>query len=183
MKRVRQMDNTDATARQRAGRDGGQTLLEFALLLPMLMLVAVGIVDMGRAIYYTICVNNGATAGAEFASRDEISASNTTGIKNTAICDANGGSPPPTGTCHNGILTVANVIVNHGCACDTGIGTSCNPMPGNGTCGGMSCNASGQLIVECVQVKTTATYSPLFYWPGIPNSLTANGNAIMRVRK
>src|SRR5579862_7065820 len=156
----------------------GQSLLEFALMLPFLILLAVGVVEIGRSIYYTVAVNNGATAGAEYGSQTEITAADTMGITNTAVCDANGGSPP---SCQSGVLTSANVTVTNGCVCDNNdAGTSCNPMPASGSCVSISC--SGQ-IAECVQVQTTATYSPLFNYPGLPRSYSASGKAVMRVRK
>ena len=49
--------------RKNNGSERGQTLLEFALVLPFLMVLGVGVVDVGRAIYYTIAVNNAAAAG------------------------------------------------------------------------------------------------------------------------
>jgi Flp pilus assembly protein TadG len=166
-----------AAATPRRTGDRGQSLLEFALMLPFMILLAVGIVEIGRAIYYTVAVNNGATAGAEFGSQDEITASNTTKMQLSAVCDANGGSPP---SCRSGILTTSNVTVTTGCACDTGTGTSCNPMPPANSCATIVCSNQ---IAECVQVLTTATYDPLFHYPGLPTSYTANGKAVMRVRK
>ena len=167
-----------SAARRRTG-ERGQTLLEFALLAPFMVLLAVGVVELGRAIYYTIEVNNAASAGAEFAAQDAITASddNVINVKDVAVCDANGGSPP---ACRSGVLTAGNVTVVHGCVCDNGAGTSCNPMPLAGSCAGISC---ANQTAECVQVLTTATFPPLFNYPGLPTSYTANGKAIMRVRK
>ena len=38
-------------------------------------------------------------------------------------------------------------------------------------------------VVECVQVTTTASFNPIFSYPGLPTSYTANGRAVMRVRR
>jgi hypothetical protein len=154
----------------------GQTLLEFALLLPFMILLAVGVVELGRAVYYTVAVNNAATAGAEYGSQSEAAFGDNLGITNTARCDANGGSPP---SCQSGILTASNVTVTQGCRCDdSNLGISCNPMPAAGSCAGISCTQT----VKCLQVQTTATYTPLFNYPGLPSSYTANGKAVMRAR-
>ncbi len=180
MRDAEQKDGMPGAAAQRGTGERGQSLLEFALLLPLLMLLAVGIVDIGRAVYYTVVVNNAAKAGAEFGSQTSILASTTSQIIATAVCDANGGSPRF--GCRTGILTASNVTVTTGCACDTGTGTSCNPMPPAGSCPGITQDCTGQ-IAECVQVQTTANFNTLFNWPGLPSSFTANGNTVMRVRK
>lgn len=54
-------------ARARRGRRpdrSGAALLEFALVLPLLMLIVLGCVDFGRFVYTYISVHNGARAGA-----------------------------------------------------------------------------------------------------------------------
>lgn len=165
---------------RRRNAEQGQSLLEFALMLPFLILLAVGVVELGRAVYYTVAINNAATAGVEYGAQTEITASDLTGMTKSAVCDANGGSP--TTGCRSGILTTSNVTVWNGCTCDNNdAGISCNPMPAPGSCpANFAC--SGQ-IVECVEVQTTATYPSLFHYPLLPSSYTANGKAVMRVRK
>lgn len=44
----------------------GQTLVEFALLLPSLIFIAIIIVDLGRAIYYYSAIHNAAREGARY---------------------------------------------------------------------------------------------------------------------
>jgi hypothetical protein len=44
----------------------GQSLVEFALVLPVLMFLLVLIFDFGRAIYYSSAVDNAAREGARF---------------------------------------------------------------------------------------------------------------------
>jgi Flp pilus assembly protein TadG len=45
----------------------GQSLLEFALILPVLVLVLVGVFDLGRALFALITINNAAREGARYA--------------------------------------------------------------------------------------------------------------------
>ena len=156
-----------AAPRQRKTFETGQSLLEFALMLPFLTLLGVGVVDIGRAIFYTITVNNGATAGAEYGSQSRISAVDTAGMQSAATQDAN--------------FSVMTATATWGCTCDTGAGTSCTyPVPLPNSCTTISCS-TGQ-IVQCIQVTTHATFSPLFHYPGLPTSYQANGRAVMRVR-
>ena len=67
-------------AQRRKSRDGGQSLMEFAFLLPVLCLIAIGIVEIGRAAAFTIAVNNAATAGVEYGSQNEADAQDFNGM-------------------------------------------------------------------------------------------------------
>lgn len=56
----------------RLGRaDRGQTMVEFALLLPIFVLVLVGIFDLGRAVYAFNTINNAAREGGRLAIVDQ----------------------------------------------------------------------------------------------------------------
>jgi Flp pilus assembly protein TadG len=44
----------------------GQSMIEFGLILPLLVLVVAGIVDLGRAFYASITITNAAREGARF---------------------------------------------------------------------------------------------------------------------
>jgi Flp pilus assembly protein TadG len=52
-------------------RRAGQGLVEFALLLPVLLLIVMGLVDFGRAIYAFNSVSNAAREGARTAIVDQ----------------------------------------------------------------------------------------------------------------
>lgn len=157
---------SNAGVRRRAA-DSGQSMLELALMFPFLLLLLLGTAELGRAIYYTIAVNNAATAGAEYGAQNVTSASDNTGMQHSAGMDASFSSMSTTST--------------HGCTCDTGNGTSCtNPVPAPSSCD--PSNSCSGTVVECVQVTTTATFHPLFDYPGLPSSFTTNGQAVMRVR-
>src|SRR5262249_9688257 len=126
----------------------GQTLLEFALMLPFLMLLGVGVLEIGRAIAFTIAVNNAAPAGVECGAQDPADGLDIPGMENAATTDANFSSTTATAT--------------YGCTCDKGQGTSCiYPVPEQDTCSDISCD--GGQIVQCVQVTTHASFLPLFH--------------------
>lgn len=44
----------------------GAALVEFALILPLLLMIVLGCIDFGRFAYYYVAVTNAATAGAHF---------------------------------------------------------------------------------------------------------------------
>ena len=51
----------------------GQALLEFALVLPIFLLIVFGIIDIGRYVYLTNAFNEGAREGARFGSVEQWS--------------------------------------------------------------------------------------------------------------
>ena len=50
-----------------AGKTRGQTLIEFALVLPLLLLVVMGLFDIGRAVFYYAVLNSAVREGTRFA--------------------------------------------------------------------------------------------------------------------
>jgi hypothetical protein len=183
------------TGRRPKAAESGQTLLEFALMLPFMMLLLLGIAEIGRAAFITITVTNAATAGAEYGSQNPADASDDTDMQKRALCDANGEAGGVYNCNPGGILSPPSTIWScHACACDGGTGISCNtiawPAPGTdcsttNNCAAVygACTGTTSHFVECVQVTTHAQFSPLFHYPGLPTTYQANGKATMRVRQ
>lgn len=65
-------------------RDRGSVAVEFALLLPLLLLIVFGTIDFGRAINAQITLTQAAREGARLASFGDSSSVVTTGTKNAA---------------------------------------------------------------------------------------------------
>lgn len=59
--------------RHRRDRDRGQSLVEFALVLPVFFLVLFGIVDVGRYVYVTNAFSQAAREGARYGSVEQWS--------------------------------------------------------------------------------------------------------------
>ena len=57
------------------GSDKGQTLVEFVLLLPIIILLVFGLFDFGRIVYYKSVLTNAAREGARYGSTDPSSTS------------------------------------------------------------------------------------------------------------
>lgn len=167
-----------AGTRRRIAGEAGQALLELAFLAPMLCLLSIGIVDLGRAVSATIAVNNAATAGVEYGAQNSTTANDITGMENAAKNDTLHNYLPP-GTPPAGSMTA---VATNGCACDNGTGTSCSPMPATGSCATILANCATGQVVQCVQVTTSLHYGPTISYPGLPGAYTANGSATMRVR-
>ena len=135
----------------------GSSLLELALLTPVLLLLLLGAVDFGRAYYLTVELAGAADAAALYGSQNPT---DTAGMQTTAQDDA---------------PDVPNLSVGtptYGCECSDGTGYSatCSSTP--------SCPSNNE--VYRVNVTVTATYRTLFPWPGIPSSMSFSSSASMR---
>jgi Flp pilus assembly protein TadG len=60
--------------RRPSGRSRGQALVEFALILPIFVLLLVGILDFGRAVFAFNTLNNAAREGGRVAIVDQTAA-------------------------------------------------------------------------------------------------------------
>ena len=154
----------------RVENEGAQSLVEFALVLPFMLLLCLGIAEIGRAAFISMTVNDAAFAAVEYGAQNSNTAADLSGMSATALSDGN--------------LSGMTASANHYCECDPvsgdGAGTSCNPA-GATACSSVSCG-SGQ-VVECVSVTTHSSFNALFSYPALPSSFQANGRAVMRVRK
>ena len=54
---------------QRQGKENGQSLLEMALILPVLIIILAGVLDLGRLYYAYVSVTDAAAEGAAYADR------------------------------------------------------------------------------------------------------------------
>jgi Flp pilus assembly protein TadG len=135
----------------------GASLVEFAIVLPLFVLLMLGAIDIGRAIYEATEIAGAAQAAAVYGSQNPT---DTTGMTNAAKSDA----PAVTN------LSVTNAA--YGCECSDGTfyNASCAAMP--------SCSTTTQ--VYRVNVTVTGTYTPLFPWPGVPSSIALSSSASMR---
>ena len=146
----------------------GQAILEFALLLPMVLLLTMGVIEMGRYMYIYILVGNAARAGAAYGAQSLGQSADTPDIQTAAQNDfQNNGQAA-------GSLTVTSSI---SCGCDNG-GTVTAAAACTGTWAG-TC-AAGHWVVT-VSVTASGTFNSLFNYPGVPKSINVSNTATMRV--
>ena len=147
----------------------GVALIEFALALPLLVIVLIGITEMGRLAYYNILVGNAAHAGAMYASQNTHTAEDVTEI--TAAVQSDGQnipqlsvSPAPTYFCQ---------CYNSASGSNTTLLCSLN---------GSTCSTGAHRIIY-VQVSATGRVNTLFNYKalGIPDPWTITRTAIVRV--
>lgn len=142
--------------------EAGQALVELALVVPLLTLVFVGAAEVGRIAYAAIEVNNAARAGVAYAAQSHTTASDIANITLAAQKEA-----PD--------VSVMTVTESNACTCSDGTSITCSTA-------GANCLSPAR-IIEAVQVNTSATINTAFHFPGIPNSITLRGQAIMRTEQ
>lgn len=150
-----------------ARRQSGQSLLELAFLVPVLLLLALGVIEVGRYAYIGILVGNAARAGAAYGTQSLPQSVDTVGITTAADNDfQNNGQSVST-------LTITSAV---SCGCDGNgsLAAAACTGAGAGTC------ASGHWVV-ILSVTASGTFASLFNYPGIPSSVTLSRTSSMRV--
>ena len=162
----------------RRRKQGGQALVELAFVLPVLLILLLGVIEVGRYAYISILISNAAHAGAFYGAQGNGFSNDSAGITRAAQYDFAGTTSGSSST--NG-LAVSNLNVSSAvsCGCDSagtittfGCTTATNPFAG-------SCTSGGWVVV--VSVTCSGTFNALFHYPGIPSSLNITRTAYMRV--
>jgi Flp pilus assembly protein TadG len=144
-------------------------------MLPFLLLLLLGVIEIGRYSYAGILVGNAARAGAAYGAEQlGNSCLGCTGIQQAAQNDyLNNGQDAST-------LTVTFTVK---CGCDSGgvvIGgesaSNCYPVGSTPP----SCPA-GAHWVDDLWVTASGTFTALFGYPGIPSPITISRTATMRI--
>ncbi len=138
----------------------GAVAVELALLSPVIMLMIVGAIDYGGALFERMRLESAARAGAQYALQNPGALDNTAAIEQ-AVRDASSLVDP---------LSVS-VVPSVFCECPDGTAVACG-----GTCGG------GALLRTFVAVTVTENFSPMFSYPGIASPITLTGRATIRVQ-
>jgi len=136
----------------------GTSLVEFAIIAPVFVFLAIGIIEIGRYTFFAIVVSNAARAGVQYGSQNTSTAVNASAMASAALADAEGlaqVSASPTVYCENSSTDTATTCP-----------TTTTPAP---------------TTVYYVKVVTTGTFKSLLHYPGIPNNVPITGSAIMRV--
>ncbi len=137
--------------------ESGSALLELALILPLIVLMLVGVFDLGLGIQQSLIVSEAARAGTAFG-QIPGNDTNLSGMKQAATLTATG-------------LQSFTAVASEFCSCTpTGSVISCTS----------SCPAGSPLAY--VQVKTSAVLPALFNNDGMPASFNLTGFSAVRVR-
>jgi len=134
----------------------GQSLVETALVFPLLITIVVGAAEMARVAYAAIQVSNAARAGVQYGAQNGYTASDTAGIANAAASDAAN-------------LTTLTTTSSFSCVCSDGTASTCS----NGDC-------ATSHIEQILTVQTQATIDPVIHLPGLPKTYTLKGQAVQK---
>jgi Flp pilus assembly protein TadG len=140
----------------------GSAMIELALIMPMFTLLLAGAADFARLAYASIEVSNAARAGVVYGMQNRNTALSLSGMKTAAINDA-------------ADVAAMTATASEKCVCTSGTTVTCANA-------GTTCVSPGR-ILQYVTVNTTATLNTLFQYPGLPSTLTLNGQATMRVEQ
>ncbi len=161
-------------------KQSGQALVEFAFVLPLLLVLLLGVIEIGRYAYISILVGNAAHAGAAYGAQGNGYSSDQTGIKNAADYDFAGATSGSTNTNGQQVsqLTVSSTV---SCGCDTAgtITTYGCTVLNSGNCPLLG-SPSGNWVIN-VNVTASGTFNSLFSFPGIPSSIAISRTATIRV--
>ena len=162
----------------RSAYQSGQALVELAFILPILLLLALGVIELGRYSYISILVGNAARAGAAYGAQS-ISKSliNNPDIVTAAKLDFAGGTTAGTSNSNGLDESMLTVTSFPTCGCDVG-GTISSDTAGN--CTPSSPPACSGHWVVTIHVTATGNFTGLFNYPGIPSPLTITRSAAMR---
>lgn len=144
----------------------GQSILEAALVAPILMFILLAVVEAGRMMYLSVALEHAADAAAEYGATTTTDG-DLTGMQAAATNDVQASGLFNKLYPSNAFAATATNF----CQCSNGAATSCT----SNTC------ASGGFAVF-VQAKTTATYATLVNYPGLPAAFTMKGQATLRVQ-
>jgi len=140
----------------------GQSLVEFTLVLPLLLILLIGAIEFGRAAYYSIEVTNASYAGVEYGAQTDATAGDINGIIQAALNEAP-------------LLAPDNVTTSIYYECPDGLATG-------PTTAATDCAGDGGRFFRYLVVNTQADLMPLFNFPGIPAVFSLKANASERIR-
>jgi Flp pilus assembly protein TadG len=136
----------------------GNSFIETAILVPVLLLMSCGTMDFARVVYAGTEIANAARAGVQFGALTPGNSGNTTGMVQAALNDASD-------------LSGVTATARNFCGCNSGTGeVSCSST----TCG---TTPSGY-----VSVTANYTFNTLIPWPSLPQTVVLSRTAKMRVQ-
>jgi len=146
-----------------ARRDTGASVVEVALLIPLLVFILLWMVDVGRYVYLGLEVTSAARAGAQYGSLHYGNTSNSSAITTAAQNDV------------PDIPSLAVSTSNSSCWC-AGASTAF-------TCSttypytSANCTSGSQIVL--LQVNTSATYTPWISIAPFNKTFTVKGQAMI----
>ena len=156
MENVSRSSGGETKQRSRVSNSRGVATVEMALMLPVLLLLLIGVIDVSRAAFVGIAVYNAASAGAFHGAQSPSKAADTTAVTAFAAADAQ--------------VSGMSVSVSTYCVCSDGTAS---------TCLATDCAASRRM--DFIQVDTSAPWTPIFSYPGIPGAVPLRASSVVQI--
>jgi hypothetical protein len=157
----------DSFLRRLVGRlsdDTAQSLIEVYVVLPIMMFILVGAVEMARVGYASIEVMNAASAGVQYGAQNPVTAMDSAGILVAAQKDA-----------ANITVTLSAGSPTRSCVCSN------NPSAPPPFCATTGTACPGSNPETILTVTTQTSFNPGFHLSGFPTSFTLQGTAVQKV--
>jgi hypothetical protein len=136
-------------------------MVELAVVMPILILIAIGVMDYGRVYFTSIAVANAARAGAEWGAQN-LGAFADKDPEIQAFAQADGAEVAP--------ITVTSARV---CRCGSTVVT----------CGTTAdCGGGYGPAMEFVEVTASKSVALLIKWPGLPTTINVSRKAVWRAQ-
>lgn len=150
-------------------REGGAAFVELVLSLPILIILLVGAGDFARVMYLTIEMTNAARAGAQYGALTLAQSKDFTRMQSTALAAAPN-------------ISGMTAVGTRFCQCATNSGVFSSLAPGTTCDDAPATSCPGTHRVTTVTVTTTASFSTIAGFVGIPRTLSAiTRSATLRV--
>ncbi len=133
-------------------RCAGSALVEFALVVPLFLLICLAGIDFARVFATAMAINGANRVGLQFAAQNPAT---TSGIPGVVAADA--------------ALTGLQVAALQYCACSAG-GAQ------------VACTSTCSGKMTYTQVTSTLPFKTVAAWPGVPDSLTLSISGVIRVQ-
>ncbi len=139
----------------------GTSMVELALVLPVMVFLLIGVIEVGRFTYFWIVAEHAARAGVQYASQN---------LQTAADAAASG---PGTAAAAKADANIPSWTVKSSLTCT--VNGASAPCPAN------NANSVSPTLVYYVQVQVTGTVTSLLNYPGIPHSIPLSVTASQRV--
>jgi Flp pilus assembly protein TadG len=166
----------------RAGCDGGSMAIEFALAIPVLATLVMGIADYGSLMNTAASLRGATRVGAEYVlanwNNPSISSSTLTTNAEDQVCNFLG-LTPSSGSC-----SPVTPGVSSACKCSDGTWTTGNNCPPDSTdatpCSSVS-NGDYRVLVS-VSVTASQSFTPMFSWASFAFPSTVSASTTIRTQ-
>ena len=144
--------------------ENGAGAIEFALIAPFLVLVFMGVIELGRYAYFSILASHAAREAAAYGTENTTTAMDFAGMQRAAVVDA-GGLTAWTTSGQGAITSQTLCSVNGGALSTCAVSGSSPPTN----------------TVYYVSVTVTGRFNTLIHYPGLPDQVWVSGSSTMRV--